>query len=98
MPVLMLMLITLLNDGTLIAIGYDNVKPLKTPERWNLRVMEELLYSILCGKRMYGIVLVVAVLLGRCDWRGGVHFLATASVHSSHKLEERGMPCMYTYV
>ena len=27
MPVLMLMLITLLNDGTLIAIGYDNVVP-----------------------------------------------------------------------
>ena len=29
MPVLMLMLITLLNDGTLIAIGYDNVNPRK---------------------------------------------------------------------
>ena len=27
LPVLMLMLITLLNDGTLISIGYDNVKP-----------------------------------------------------------------------
>jgi H+-transporting ATPase len=36
MPVLMLMLITLLNDGTLIAIGYDNVIPLKTPEKWNI--------------------------------------------------------------
>jgi len=36
MPVLMLMLITLLNDGTLIAIGYDNVKPEKTPMKWNL--------------------------------------------------------------
>lgn len=39
MPVLMLMLITLLNDGTLIAIGYDNVVPCKTPEKWNLRVL-----------------------------------------------------------
>jgi H+-transporting ATPase len=39
MPVLMLMLITLLNDGTLIAIGYDNVKPSKTPEVWNLWVL-----------------------------------------------------------
>lgn len=39
MPVLMLMLITLLNDGCLIAIGYDNVTPLKTPEVWNLRVV-----------------------------------------------------------
>jgi H+-transporting ATPase len=32
----MLMLITLLNDGTMIAIGYDNVKPRATPEKWNL--------------------------------------------------------------
>jgi H+-transporting ATPase len=39
MPVLMLMLITLLNDGTLIAIGYDTVTPSKTPEKWNLRVL-----------------------------------------------------------
>merc|ERR1711871_1897632 len=36
MPVLMLMLITLLNDGTLIAIGYDNVIPTKDPCVWNL--------------------------------------------------------------
>jgi H+-transporting ATPase len=36
MPVLMLMLITLLNDGTLISIGYDNAKASKTPERWNI--------------------------------------------------------------
>ena len=36
MPVLMLMLITLLNDGTLIAIGYDSVIPSKFPEEWNL--------------------------------------------------------------
>ena len=32
MPVLMLMLITLLNDGTLIAIGYDNVIPSQVSE------------------------------------------------------------------
>ncbi len=38
MPVLMLMLITLLNDGTLISIGYDSVKPSSMPEKWNLRV------------------------------------------------------------
>jgi H+-transporting ATPase len=35
MPVIMLMLITLLNDGTLIAIGYDNVKPTALPCVWN---------------------------------------------------------------
>ncbi len=39
MPVIMLMLITLLNDGTLIAIGYDNVEPPMTPTVWNLRVL-----------------------------------------------------------
>lgn len=39
MPVLMLMLITLLNDGTLIAIGYDNAIPRETPEKWNVPVL-----------------------------------------------------------
>ena len=39
MPVLMLMLITVLNDGALIAIGYDNVVPSDTPAVWNLRVL-----------------------------------------------------------
>jgi len=36
--VLLLMLITLLNDGTLIAIGYDNVETSMYPEKWNLPV------------------------------------------------------------
>ena len=36
MPVLMLMLITLLNDGTLITIGYDIAVAPKTPPIWNL--------------------------------------------------------------
>ena len=36
LPVLMLMLITLLNDGALISIGYDFVKPSPLPEIWNL--------------------------------------------------------------
>jgi H+-transporting ATPase len=36
MPVLMLMLITLLNDGTLITIAYDYAKASETPNRWNL--------------------------------------------------------------
>ena len=39
MPVLMLMLITLLNDGTLIAIGYDNAIPRRVPETWNLPLL-----------------------------------------------------------
>ncbi|GBF93619.1 H+-transporting ATPase [Raphidocelis subcapitata] len=36
MPVLFLMLITVLNDGTLITVAYDNVNPSKQPEKWNL--------------------------------------------------------------
>jgi H+-transporting ATPase len=36
MPVLMLMLITLLNDGTLITIAYDYAKANETPDKWNL--------------------------------------------------------------
>jgi H+-transporting ATPase len=36
MPVLMLMLITLLNDGTLITIAYDYAKASATPNKWNL--------------------------------------------------------------
>jgi H+-transporting ATPase len=39
MPVLMLMLITLLNDGTLITIGYDIAVPTPTPPKWNLRYL-----------------------------------------------------------
>lgn len=39
MPVLMLMLITLLNDGTMIAIGYDNVKARDMPEKWNIKAL-----------------------------------------------------------
>merc|ERR1719201_2685352 len=39
MPVLMLMLITLLNDGTLITIGYDIAVAPKTPPTWNMRFL-----------------------------------------------------------
>ena len=39
LPVLLLMLITLLNDSTMVAIAYDNVMPSQTPCVWNLRVL-----------------------------------------------------------
>jgi H+-transporting ATPase len=39
MPVLMLMLITLLNDGTLISIAYDHAEASPFPCRWNLPVL-----------------------------------------------------------
>ncbi|KAF1785053.1 P-type ATPase, cytoplasmic domain N [Phytophthora cactorum] len=36
LPVIALVLITILNDGTIISIAYDNVVPSKRPETWNL--------------------------------------------------------------
>jgi H+-transporting ATPase len=39
LPVLLLMLITLLNDGCLLTIGYDNVQPPKHPMTWNVSVI-----------------------------------------------------------
>jgi hypothetical protein len=36
LPVLMLMLITLLNDGALISVGYDHVVASPIPEQWNI--------------------------------------------------------------
>jgi hypothetical protein len=48
MPVLMLILITVLNDGTLISVAYDHVKPSRHPEKWNLKVRpaaEQLLWG-----------------------------------------------------
>lgn len=35
-PVIALVLITILNDGTIISIAYDNVNPSAVPEQWNL--------------------------------------------------------------
>jgi hypothetical protein len=46
LPVLMLMLITLLNDGTLISIGYDNVVPNPRPDMWNLKVWHSLTIAV----------------------------------------------------
>lgn len=39
LPVILLMLITLINDGTLISIGYDYCAPSKKPERWVLPIL-----------------------------------------------------------
>lgn len=55
MPVIMLMLITLLNDGTLISIGYDNVKPSHYPEKWNLPALfaiSSILGAVACGSSL----------------------------------------------
>jgi len=73
MPVIMLMLITLLNDGTLIAIGYDNVTPSKTPEVWNLRVLF-FLGAVLGGVACLSSLLLLWALL--TSWEPGYLFQA----------------------
>lgn len=59
MPVLMLILITVLNDGTLISVAYDHVKPSRHPEKWNLKVCGD------CG-RLLGIVACIVCLSWGC--------------------------------
>lgn len=71
MPVIMLMLITLLNDGTLIAIGYDIVVPGQNPERWNLPVL------FLISSVMAGIAFISSIVLLYCSlnsWNEGSVF------------------------
>jgi H+-transporting ATPase len=58
MPVLMLMLITLLNDGTLISVGYDNAVPSKMPNNWNLPVVFTV-SSVLAGVALASSVLLL---------------------------------------
>jgi H+-transporting ATPase len=66
MPVLMLMLITVLNDGTLISIGYDNAIPRKVPEKWNLPVLF-LVGSVLAGVALCSSLLLLYLCLD--SWR-----------------------------
>ena len=71
MPVLMLMLITLLNDGTLISIGYDNVVPSKLPNNWNLGVVFTVA-SVLAGVALLSSILILYLCLD--SWSDGSTF------------------------
>ena len=71
MPVLMLMLITLLNDGTLIAIGYDNVIPQQMPEKWNRRALF-FLSSVLAAVALISSLLLLGMLLA--SWQPNSFF------------------------
>jgi len=66
MPVLMLMLITLLNDGTLIAIGYDTVQARETPEKWNLPVLY-LVSSVLAAVALISSIILLHMCLASWD-------------------------------
>jgi H+-transporting ATPase len=69
MPVLMLMLITLLNDGTLIAIGYDRVQAPKTPVKWNLRAIFTIA-GVLAGVAMISSLILVEMSLDSWNTNG----------------------------
>jgi H+-transporting ATPase len=72
LPVLMLMLITLLNDGTLIAIGYDNVKPSKYPNTWNLPALF-LVSSVLGAVALLSSLLLLYLVLDSWNESGFLH-------------------------
>ena len=51
LPVILLMTITVLNDGTMITVGYDNVLPATRPEYWalwELAIIGAVLGAIAC--------------------------------------------------
>lgn len=55
LPVLMFMLITLLNDGCLMTIGYDHVVPSLRPQKWNLPVVfvsSTILAAVACASSL----------------------------------------------
>jgi H+-transporting ATPase len=69
MPVLMLMLITLLNDGTLISIAYDYAEASPTPNRWNQPVLF-LASSVLGAVSCLSSLLLLHILLNSWNPRG----------------------------
>ena len=84
MPVLLLMLITLLNDGTLISIGYDNVIPSKYPNVWNLP-------SVFAVSSLLGAVALVSSLI--------ILYLCLDSVRDNSFFQKSGLgPLTYGQV
>ncbi|CAG9326378.1 unnamed protein product [Blepharisma stoltei] len=57
LPVIAIVLITVLNDGTIVSIAYDRVTVSKKPERWNLTLM--FFNAVTCGT----IALVSSIIL-----------------------------------
>ena len=76
----MLMLITLLNDGTLIAIGYDNVIPRDTPEKWNLKSLFAV-SSVLAGVALISSLILLQVLLN--SWNNNIFSAGLYNIYLS---------------
>lgn len=62
LPVLQFMLITLLNDGTLMAIGYDRVFPQPRPQVWNLTALF-FIAAVLAGVALISSLLLLWLVL-----------------------------------
>ena len=69
MPVLLLMLITLLNDGVLISIAYDNAVANATPDKWNLPALI-LTSSVLGAVSCFSNLILLYFLLDSWDPNG----------------------------
>lgn len=79
MPVLMLMLITLLNDGTLITIAYDYADASPSPTRWNLPVLF-VASSVLGGVSCISSLILLHVLLNSWNPNGLLHDVGIQNV------------------
>jgi hypothetical protein len=75
MPVILLMLITLLNDGALISIGYDKAKASKLPTVWNIKMLY-LISSVLAG-----VALLSSLFRRWCECSRDIYL---CSPHSAH--------------
>jgi H+-transporting ATPase len=83
MPVLMLMLITLLNDGTLIAIGYDNVTPSQYPNTWNLPVLFTI-SSVLAAVALISSIALLYMMLDSWNDNSVLHKLGFSGFDYEH--------------
>lgn len=79
MPIIMMMLITLLNDGTLITIAYDNTEASQTPNRWNLRALF-VVSSVLGGVSCISSLMLLHYLLDSWNTEGLLHKIGIQNV------------------
>ena len=70
-PAICLVLLTLLNDGTVLTISYDKVIPAKKPETWKLPVI-------------YGISVVIGVIITLALF--GIYFIYSVPIHGDTNL------------
>jgi H+-transporting ATPase len=94
MPVLMLMLITLLNDGTLITITYDYAEASKTPTRWNLPalyVASSTLGAVSCASSL----LLLYFLLDSWNPNGFFQVLGMPGVHYGQIVSSMGISSLF---